>query len=735
MKFNKKLWEKGAVLESAEQVLRDRAIIPKTKEDLYDPFLLKDMSKAVERIRTALENNEYIWVFGDYDADGITSCAILIKYFDSLGARANYYIPDRVSDGYGLSASGLDEIAAKGGNLVITVDCGINAFEEAHYAKTLGLDLIITDHHMVEEELPEAVAVINPKRGGYPFEHLAGCGVAFKLVQALAGDAFPEFRDSVLDIVAFGTIADVVSITDENWVIVKEGLAHFKNIGLRALSDMACKDPDRLKTSDIGFSIGPMINASGRIGNPKIAVELLLTDDNKTAYAIAKQLHNLNTERQEQCTTAESESADMIEKHVELSDTYVVVARGDDWHVGVMGIVASRLVERYGRPAIALTRSEDGSYKGSARSVYGVSIYDILSDCREYLDRFGGHAYAAGITISEANYEPFLKALQQAGRKHMGDCFVGKRRCDYKIEPKQITMDFIEQLSRLRPFGAGNPEPVFRMDNLFLDSIRYVGALGNHAKITVNAGSGIFDAICFGMADSFKGIRMGEELSLLFVPEISHFGGVDKIQLKVKDIHSGAIDFHDELKRAMDRATAKFIIEQPSYSFTRLLDFDKIKQLGQVDIYTYEDMKKIQKWIYDEDLDHEIVFGDAETENPCLEEGGILIRFMPTPSGVPNATGAAFADFVTIRKDVEEFYRFSKRTKGWINISIASGRLRMPVPKILVALEMLKLTGILEYRLVNDIAYLKWVKPDRVKKLEEIELFQRMERETTLSAE
>lgn len=724
MKFVNTVWRIGSKVTSVDQILEDRQIVPQTRKDLHDPFLLAGMRQAVDRIKLALTREERIWVYGDYDVDGITSCAILMKYFLSIGARASYYIPDRVSDGYGLSTAGIEEIASKGGSVIITVDCGINAFEEAAFAKQKGIDLIITDHHTVEDRLPDALAVINPKRGGYPFLHLAGCGVAFKLVQALAGENFDDIIDDIIDVTAIGTVADIVSLTGENRIIVSEGIRNIKNLGLKVLIRTAGKEVNRITTTDISFVIAPIINACGRIGNPKLGVELLLTDDSELALRMARKLYSLNQERQSQCKQATEESIRMVEQNIHLRATKVIAVCGEDWHSGIIGIVASKLVELYHRPAIVLTRA-DGQLKGSARSMNGVSIYSILNQVKHHLLRFGGHDMAAGLTLEESAFEAFYRDLQIAAKAFIDDRYVVEKRCDYLVTPDVITMQFISELDKIQPCGLDNHEPVFEMKGLNLANFSRVGGEQQHAKITVKAGMGTFDGIGFSMVDSFEGIRSGDDISILFSPEISRFRGTESISLKIKDVHSGNADFHRELKRAMDMQMADFIIHQSNFNFTSLPSFDRIKELNTVDVFTYEDMKKLQKWVYDHSVEHEILFGDEDFSDDSV----LRIRFLPTPASGDLASGIAFLDYVPQREDVVKVFHYSKKSER-LRLDTMSSALRINVPKVLVSLELLKEVGKLEYHIVNYYVTLSWKNPEKSKRLEETELFQKIQRET-----
>ena len=384
----KLLLERG--LSSPAEV--ERFMNPKI-EHLRDPFLMQDMRLAVDRIEKAIQQQEHIWIYGDYDVDGITSIAILMKYFEYRGNPASFYIPDRQDEGYGISEVGLKNIQEMGGTLVITVDCGITAIEQAIYSKNIGLDLIITDHHEFHGEVPDAIAVVNPKREGYPFKMLAGCGVALKLVQALAGDDFRDFHEQIIDIAALGTVADIVPLIDENRIITSLGLSRMtdtKNPGIQALISEAMLVGKEVNSGHIGFVIAPRINASGRIGNPSIAVNMLIEKDYFKALEIAKKLSLLNTDRQMQEREIMEAAEAYIKSYINLDKEKIMLVVGNNWHTGIIGIVASKLSDKYSRPTVIL--NSDGEYaKGSARSIDGISIYDVLYQFKDLFEKFGGH--------------------------------------------------------------------------------------------------------------------------------------------------------------------------------------------------------------------------------------------------------------------------------------------------------------------------------------------------------
>lgn len=416
-------------------------------EDLKDPFLLVDMHKAVDRIEQAIQSYEKIWVYGDYDVDGITSIAILCKYFSYRGLEPAFYIPDRQDEGYGINIQGLESIKASGGALVITVDCGITAVDQAAYAKSIGLDLIITDHHEFQDQLPDALAVINPKRGDYPFKSLAGCGVALKLVQALAGEGFESFYQEVIDIAALGTVADIVPLIDENRVITSIGLKRMmdtSNPGIQALIAEAGLVGKEINAGHIGFVIAPRINASGRIGNPSIAVDMLLENDYYKALDTAKQLSALNTERQAQEREIMLSAERYIQENIDFELDKIMLVIGEDWHTGIIGIVASKLSDKYARPTVILN-SDGIMAKGSARSIDGISIYEVLSHSRELFEKFGGHDQAAGLSLKSDNINALRAALRNYGKKHIRKyMLIKKEKVSGQLTPQMLIISWLK---------------------------------------------------------------------------------------------------------------------------------------------------------------------------------------------------------------------------------------------------------------------------------------------------
>ncbi|WDU84359.1 single-stranded-DNA-specific exonuclease RecJ [Caloramator sp. Dgby_cultured_2] len=386
---------------------------------LYDPFLLKDMDRAIDRIDEAIKKREKIYIYGDYDVDGITSTAVLYRAFKKLGVDVSFYIPDRVNEGYGINREAIDHISSLDVDLVITVDCGISAIEEVEYAKEKGLDIIITDHHECKERIPNTIA-INPKRHDcqYPFKGLAGCGVAFKLVQALFKFYDLQGYEEFLDLVAIGTIADIVDITDENRIIVKYGLEKILNsdkAGINAIKQVA-GIKDKISTYNVAFQIAPRLNAAGRLSDAKIAVELFITNDNEKAMQIAKYLDQENKKRQQIEQEILDECIEKIQREIDLKRDRVIVLSSPNWHVGVIGIVASRIVERFNRPTI-LFYEEGETLRGSGRSIRGFNLYDNLVECKDLLVKYGGHELAAGLTIERSKLDDFRKRLNELAQK------------------------------------------------------------------------------------------------------------------------------------------------------------------------------------------------------------------------------------------------------------------------------------------------------------------------------
>ncbi len=506
--------------------------------DLNDPFQLNDMDKAVERILKAREQQERVTVYGDYDVDGITSVAVVYQFLKELGMDIHYYLPSRLEEGYGLNNEAILKIKEQGTTLLITVDCGISAASETSYAKEIGIDVIVTDHHECPEVLPEAIAVVDAKRNDntYPFNALAGVGVAFKLIQAIAYKLELDRKSYLkyLDIVCLGTVADIVPLVKENRVIVKFGLMLMKetrNVGLKAI--ILQSGYHKIDSSMISFGIAPRINACGRMGKADLALELLLTTDEKKAIEIAEQLGTINKERQEAEKSIIDEAIKLIEEKKLYEDNVIVVGE-HGWHHGVIGIVASKITEMYYKPSV-LVCFEDGIGKGSGRSIDGFDLHDALTYCGGDLLKFGGHEMAIGLTIQEEQFEKFRKDINQYAEGKLIKDKTPTIMADAEVNASMISMEHLKELQVLEPFGEANPVPVFIYKNMKVDGIRLLSN-ERHLKLILKDNTAIYDAIAFNMGEMQYSIKVGDKVDVLHYLEVNHFNHTDKIQLNVKDL-------------------------------------------------------------------------------------------------------------------------------------------------------------------------------------------------------
>lgn len=504
---------------------------------LHNPFLMKDMERAVERIDAAIKKREKVVIYGDYDVDGITSTSILYRAFKKLGVDISYYIPDRMNEGYGLNLNAVDYLKSIASNLIITVDTGISAIKEVEYVKSLGMDIIVTDHHECKEVIPDTI-VINPKRKDctYPCKSLAGCGIAFKLVQALwIYYGLSGFEDS-LDIAAIGTIADVVELKDENRIIVKHGLdrvAVSEKCGIKALKAVAGIG-DNISSYGVAFQIAPRINAVGRLSDAKIAVELFTTSDYDKALQIAKYLDQENKNRQRIEEEILSEAMDKISMEVDLKSDRVIVLSSSKWHIGVIGIVASRLVERYNRPVI-LIGEEDNLGRGSGRSIAGFNLFENLSQLSDFLVKFGGHELAAGLTIEIDYIEEFRKRLNELAAKVPAEVFAQKLYIDMEVTSEEATLGTAEILKLFEPYGAGNPSPVFSMEELSVVYKRGVGNNEQHLKMSLEKDECRYDAIMFNGSKEFLD-KEWNYIDIVFNMDINEWNNNKNLQFLIKDM-------------------------------------------------------------------------------------------------------------------------------------------------------------------------------------------------------
>ncbi len=511
---------------------------------LSSPFLIKDMEKGAARIRQAVDAGERILVYGDYDADGVTATALLYTYLQSTGADVDFYIPSRAEDGYGLSARTAERVLQGGFDLVITVDNGIASVEEALFFRENGIDLVVTDHHQAGDTLPDCVAVIDPHRPDdtSPCKELAGVGVAFKLVCALEDGDPAMLTEEFLDIVALGTVADIVPLTGENRTLVALGLHALKNTSRPGLVEL-CKcvglSDKNVNSSTVAFSLAPKINAAGRMGSAETALELLITDDPDRAAALARELVDANGARQ----SAENEILEEVTAMIEADPAYetepVLVVAGRGWHPGVIGIVASRMVETFGKPAFVISVAEEGPAKGSCRSVNGFSLYEALQKCAPLLVKYGGHTLAAGFSVEERDIPAFRKAINAcaAGCGEISPTL----RVDCRLNPAKLDFTVLNSLTLLEPFGASNPAPVFGLFGMTVISVRPIGG-GKHLRLTVSGGGATVNVVCFGRTQQNFAYEQGDAVDLAVRLEKKEYLGVPEMSLQLRDIRPAGTD-------------------------------------------------------------------------------------------------------------------------------------------------------------------------------------------------
>lgn len=524
-------------IEDVEEYIR-----PET-ENLHDPFLMKGMEQAAERILLALERGEHITVYGDYDVDGITSTAALVKFLTEHRADADYYIPDRLEEGYGINNGAIDKIAARGTKLMITVDCGITAVAEIAYAKELGMDVIVTDHHECKETVPDAWCILNPKQPDcpYPFKKLAGVGVVFKLLQALTIRMkfhMKELLEEYLSIVAIGTVADVMPLLGENRIIVKKGLGMMKytvNRGIRALMEQAEVDPAALTAGTVGFTLAPRINAAGRMGDPKCAVEMLLARDEKTARQYAELLDRENRERQATEQKILEEALGVIAADPSMEDDYVLIIGHEGWHHGIIGIVASKISERFNKPCILISTG-DGMGKGSGRSIKCFNLFKALEHCGSDLTKFGGHELAAGLSLETEKIPLLRRHINEYAKSILNEeDFIPRIYVDTALPAEYVNMNTAERLMLLEPYGMGNASPVFFAKGLEVTNIRPLSE-GKHIKLTLAGGGSVIDAVGFGMGACLSEIKAHDMIDILFNLDINVFRGERQVQVLLKDM-------------------------------------------------------------------------------------------------------------------------------------------------------------------------------------------------------
>ncbi len=555
--------------------------ISKNTEVMHDPFLLNDMEIGAKRILEAIDKKEKISIYGDYDVDGVTSVCILYMYLEKLGADVEYYIPSRKGEGYGVSENAVKKLHANGTKLIVTVDTGVTADAEVDLANKLGIDVVITDHHECRESLPNAIAIINPKRqdSTYPFSHLAGVGVVFKLLCAIEFlyskeemiDCVRRIANQYADLTAIGTIADVMPVKDENRLIVSLGLnliERTQNVGLRSLIELCrsnetrakSKSKKKISSSFVGFTIAPRINAAGRISDASIAVELFLSKDVKFADEQALKLCDINKDRQLEENKIAEEAYSYIEENGYEKNS-VIILDNDKWHHGIIGIVASRISEKYSLPAILISfegeeNTGDGEDigKGSGRSIRGMNLVDALSYCSELLEKFGGHELAAGLTVKRKNIDDLRKKMNEYAKK----CFQENApenhlEIDYILEPEQANLKVADELSLLEPYGVSNPIPVFAIKDMVIEDIIPIG-MNRHLKLMLSKNGITFTAMLFCVSPQEFQYEIYDEVDVAFNLEINEFMNVKNVQFNIKDIH-----LSERLSNEQEEAEREFI--------------------------------------------------------------------------------------------------------------------------------------------------------------------------------
>ena len=507
-------------------------------EELYDPFLMNDMDVAVQRIIEAYETKEKVTIYGDYDVDGITSISVLKSFLTELGMDVEHYLPSRLEEGYGLNNEAVKKVAEQSTKLLITVDCGISAYNEVEYAKELGMEVIVTDHHECPEKLPRALAVLDPKRedSAYPFSSLAGVGVSFKLIQALSYRLNLDRKRYLkyLDVVCLGTVADIVPLVDENRIIVTYGLILMKQtrkVGLQEL--IKASGYSKIDSMTISFGLAPRLNACGRMGKADLALELILTQDRAEAQKIALELNEINKERQEVEKKIISDAIEIIERD-RLYENGVIVVGNENWHHGVIGIVASKITETYYKPSILICM-ENGKGKGSGRSIEGFDLHGALTECEDLLEKFGGHEMAIGLSIYESNILKLREKLCSIAIENKIDELQPVVKIDAEVNSDDISFETIRDLEKLEPFGEANPSPIFMYQNLKVDSVRALSN-GKHLRLVLKDNNFKYDAIAFNMGDKRLSIEIGNKVDIAHSLEINHFNNTDKIQFNLKDI-------------------------------------------------------------------------------------------------------------------------------------------------------------------------------------------------------
>lgn len=606
-----------------------KRFIERSVDSLYSPFLIRDMDKAVERINKALENREKITVYGDYDVDGITSTTVLVSFLRKKGAVVDAYIPDRQNEGYGVNREAIERISKSGTKLIITVDTGITAGDEVEFAKSMGTDVIITDHHECKDSVPNATAVINPKRTDctYPFKDLAGVGVAFKLICALAGGGAEEILDEYSDIVALGTIADVVSLTGENRIIAGEGLEKLKknpNLGLSEVIKTIGTTQKWNSSAVVSYSIAPRINAAGRMSSAMTAVNLLLTEDVKEAEFLAGELDRENRERQNQESVIFDEAVELLSNE-KYRDKKVLILAKRGWHHGIIGVVASRICDKFQKSCILIS-IEDDKCKSSGRSMGGINLFEGLSACADILENFGGHAYAAGFSIKEENIEELDRRLNEYAHRVLSHRMSRDIFIDAKVAIEDITLSHIRETEVLGPYGVGNKMPTIAVENVVISDIRTLSG-GKHCRFLAESGGKKIEVIAFGKSKIATDYVVGDVVDIAGEMNINIYNGQSRVQIIMEDMKLSG----EYIPTREDFVTV--------YKFLRsagnVIECDIMEMRRKISDYTgvVFTREKLENII--------LVFEDVNILEYSLTGDNIKINLIPMPAGTKiNITGS-----------------------------------------------------------------------------------------------
>lgn len=673
---------------------------------MHDPFLLKGMQKAVDRIRQAIDGKEPIWIYGDYDVDGITSVSLLVRAFKALGVTVSYYIPDRHEEGYGLNCEALKQMKSDGAQVVITVDCGITSVAEAELAKEVGLDLIITDHHEPQAQLPDAYALINPKQPdcNYPYDMLAGVGIAYKLATALLGELLHSVHKPLLELAAFGTIADIAPLDGENRTIAKFGLESLCDpqvVGFKAL--IACSDlaHKKITAGHVGFMLAPKINAAGRIDDPKQGVVLLTTESLDEASAIAEELKITNDKRQQLEKIILEEAVASIEKRKDFESQHVTIVSGESWNSGVIGIVASRLVERYGKPALVFS-IVDGKAKGSARSIDGFDIFEALLSLNQYYEKFGGHEQAAGLTLTLDHFESWQAEMEMLCKETLPSyLLVPALSIESRLASSDVTYGFIEELEKMEPYGVANPRPVFKLEGVTIQKKLQLGKNKEFTKFIVSDGIRTFDAISFDKSGYYQLYKENDIIDLLCHIDLNEFKGTQTIQFQLKDIRGYRKELCklNSLIHQFYRAEASKICRTayPSYGepLTKMSEGTLAKYRStHSEVWTIDTLGGLLSYfnrLFDEKASKTTVFLNAIPEQYTPSWGSVALVLCPHQEVYHQAY-----------KSVEEYFEISEEPPMGLNLA-------MCIPDREDLIKVYKQIRTAQTEILQSMATLEWL--------------------------